>query len=80
MFIEFINSIFGGLLNVIISVFPPSPFLGVPAVIENFEPLRYINWFFPVTECVQLLGIWILCVAGFYLYMVIARWIKLIGD
>jgi len=42
--------------------------------------LSYINWLIPVDLMLSFLSYWLLCVAGYYIYSVLMRWVKLIGD
>ena len=64
----------------ILSLLPLSPFR---TFIDNFTPPAYIswlNWFFPVTQILQVMAVWLSAIALFYLYSIIMRWIKMIGD
>lgn len=75
-----INGAFGGLIEKIISVLPSSPFRPFLNQIGSLPYLGIFNWFFPVGDCLRVLGIWVVAIAAFYLYSVIARWVKLISD
>lgn len=64
----------------LLALFPRSPFADA---IESFSPpewLGWLNWFFPVGPCLVVMSVWLVSVSVFYLYSIIARWIKLIGD
>lgn len=64
----------------ILSLLPHSPFR---SFIDNFQSPQYLgwlNWFFPVKQIIVILGLWLSAIALFYLYSVIMRWVKLIGD
>ena len=75
-----IEQAFSGLIQRIIAVFPHSPFQQFLAQFENLPYLGYLNWFFPVRSCLQVLAAWLIAVTAFYLYSVIARWVKLLGS
>lgn len=75
--INFIVKCIGGILSVIFSILPPSPF----TIISNTplkEYLPYINYFVPVNEIVNILQLWLVAVGGYYIYQVALRWIKAI--
>lgn len=64
----------------ILSLLPTSPFSDF---INSWTPPSYIgwlNWFFPVREVLIVLGVWLTSVSLFYLYSIIMRWVKMIGD
>lgn len=68
---------FGQLL---MSVLPTSPFR---QFIDDFAELPYLgwlNWFIPVGTFVKIGIAWLSAIALFYMYSVIMRWIKMIGD
>ena len=70
----------GGLVQEVIKVLPISPFA---PLIEQFSELPYlgfVNWFLPVGQIMTVMTGWLLAIAAFYLYQVIARWVKLIGS
>ena len=61
--IKFMKEILDKLLSVILSLLP---YLG------------YLNYFVPVGTCLKIGTAWLAAIALFYLYSVLARWIKLI--
>lgn len=66
--------------NMIITLLPTSPFR---SFIDSFVPpdyLGWLNWFFPVSTIISILGVWLVSVGLFYLYSIVMRWIKMIGD
>ncbi len=68
------------LLHVVVGLFPMSPFLPVIQELEALPYLGYINWFLPISEFIAVGTLWLAAIAAYYMYMVIARWIKLLGD
>jgi hypothetical protein len=51
--------------------------------ISNFADLPYLgwlNWFFPVGDCLVVMSAWLGAVGLFYLYSIVMRWLKMIGD
>jgi hypothetical protein len=69
-----------GLVQQILRVLPLSPFADMINQFADLPFLGYLNWFFPVRGCLSVMAAWLAAVTAFYLYSVIARWVKLIGD
>lgn len=75
-----IVNFFQSILEAILSLFPHSPFR---AMIESFEApayLKWFAWFFPIKNCLAILVLWLAAISAFYLYSIVARWVKLLGD
>lgn len=66
--------------NLILSIFPKSPFR---QFITNMDVsswrLGWLAWFFPVREAVAIIALWLAALAMFYIVSVVARWVKIIG-
>ena len=62
------------------SVLPLSPFQPFLATFRSLPYLGWLNWFFPVGECLTVMLAWLGAVALFYLYSILMRWLKIIGD
>ena len=75
-----LSDIFGGLFQKLLAVFPSSPFNGLVVAIGNNDWLGYLNWFFPVTECLAVMEAWLLAIGVYYLWSVLARWIRVVGS
>lgn len=75
-----VGDAFKGLLQNLINVLPASPFAPFIEQFSNLPYLGYLNWFFPVRGCLSVMAAWLAAVTLFYIYSVIARWVKLIGD
>lgn len=69
-----------GLLQNLINVLPTSPFAPFLEQFSDIPALGYLNWFFPVRGCLTVMAAWLAAVTLFYIYSVVARWVKLIGD
>ena len=65
-------------LALIVPLLPLSPFAAYIDSLEQVPYLGYLNWFVPVGTCLKIGAAWLSAIALFYLYSVIARWIKLI--
>lgn len=63
----------------VIALLPHSPFQALINSLSTIPYLSYLNWFFPITECLALLEAWLLAIAIFYLYRIVLSYIHLIG-
>lgn len=68
------------LLNYLMSVFPTSPFHQFIVQFEDMPFLGYLNWFIPISDMLKVGTAWLVAIGLFYLYSIVARWVKLIGD
>ena len=75
---EIMSSIFDFFADTLKSVLPLSPFQQFISEIGSFEYLGWLNWFFPVGDCLKVLSAWLAAIGAFYLYSIILRWIKAI--
>lgn len=73
------QALFVGLLALVMAFLPSSPFQMVINSISSIPYLNYLNWFFPVTEAVAVVEVWVVAIGIYYLYSAIMRWIKIIG-
>lgn len=64
----------------VISVLPTSPFAKYISMFENLPYLGILNWFIPVGTIVKVGLSWLTAIALFYVYSIIMRWVKMIGD
>lgn len=67
-----------GIINSIVRLLPTSPFA---EFIDRFASLPYLgwlNWFFPVGECLTVMAAWLVAYGLFLLYSVIMRTVRLI--
>ena len=68
------------LLNGLMEVLPTSPFADFIDQFSGLPWLGVLNWFFPVGQCLIVMAAWLGAITLFYLYSVVMRWVKLIGD
>ena len=64
----------------IVELFPASPFTVLDELgnSEVYEWLRMVNWFVPIGTFVGILEGWLVCMAAYYVYQVVLRWVKVI--
>lgn len=58
------------------TVLPLSPFSGVTLNLSNNTGLRWLNWFFPIGDILNVFLIYLGAVALYYIYGLVLRWIK----
>ena len=75
-----IKDAFRGIIDRLIDILPASPFANALSNFANLPYLGYLNWFIPVRGILTVMGAWLAAITLFYLYSVIMRWVKLIGD
>lgn len=74
------EAVFQKFSEALMQVLPLSPF---QQYIDQFRSLPYLgwlNWFFPVGACLTVMAAWLVAVGLFYLYSILMRWLKIIGD
>ena len=62
----------------IIGLLPGSPFRAFINAIGTIPYLKYLNWFFPVSECIVVLEAFLSVAAVYLIYQGILRYIHLI--
>lgn len=68
------------IIDMLLKVLPTSPFADFINDFSNLPSLGVLNWFFPVGPCLTVLAAWLGAISLYYVYSVIMRWVKLIGD
>ena len=74
----FMKEILDKFLSFLLQILPTSPFAPLIDNLEQLPYLGYINYFVPVGTCVEIGEAWLAAIALFYLWSVVARWMKLI--
>lgn len=74
------EALFNNLADKVIEVLPRSPFRDFIGSFASLPYLGWLNWFFPVGDCLVVMGVWLGAVGLFYLYSIVMRWLKMIGD
>lgn len=74
----FMKEILDKFLFFLLSILPTSPFAPIIDNLEQLPYLGYINYFVPVGICIKIGEAWLAAIVVFYLWSVVARWIKLI--
>lgn len=62
----------------VLELFPLSPFTDAIATLASLPYINYVNWFIPIDNFLTILSVWISMIALYYLYSVVARWVKVI--
>lgn len=74
-----LKEILDGLLSSVLAFFPLSPFTDFINTLTVLPYLGYINYFIPIGNFIKIGTVWLSAIGLYYLYSVIARWIKLIS-
>lgn len=78
------DSLTSGLVTLalnIINVFPASPIQPLIASLRSSavaELLGFVNWFVPIGTMLGILSGWLACVAAYYVYQILLRWIRVV--
>lgn len=78
--LDWMNEIIGKFGQTLMDVLPTSPFQQFLTDFKDLPYLNYLNWFIPVGTFIKIGGAWLGAIGIFYLYSVIMRWVKMIGD
>lgn len=77
--LDFLKTVVLTICNHVLGLLPSSPFTGINQYIGSLDIWGYINWFVPVSTLLKITTAWLGAIAVYYLYLVIARWVKLVG-
>lgn len=67
------------LVQTVLGWLPASPFADSQLLsISDSQGLSWLNWFFPVGDCLDLTAKWIAAIALYYLASIMLRWVKAI--
>lgn len=66
--------------NTLLSVLPKSPFTDFLNSFNDIPYLGFVNWFVPFRDFIYIGGLWLTVIGLFYIYQIVMRWIKVIGD
>lgn len=78
--LEWMKEILNSFGSFLMSVLPTSPFQQFISDFSNLPYLGWLNWFIPIGSFIKIGTAWLTAVGVFYLYSVIMRWVKMIGD
>lgn len=78
--LAFMKEMLDKLLYVVVSLLPVSPFQPLIQELGELPYLGVLNWFFPIGELVAIGTLWLVAIGTYYGWMVIARWVKLLGS
>jgi len=77
--LAWMKEILDKLLHVVLSLFPLSPFQPVIQSLSELPYLGVLNWFLPIGEFIAIGTLWLAAIAAYYAWMVVARWVKILG-
>lgn len=76
---NFLLDLLKGLLGIVFSFLPKSPFASFLDAMEKWEFLKMLNWIVPVASFVSIGTAWLAAIGIYYAYSVVLRWLKAIG-
>lgn len=76
---SFMKELLDKFLELLLSVFPLSPFMPVIRELSSLPYLGYINWLVPVGDFIKMGTLWLSAIGAYYGWSVIARWVKLLS-
>lgn len=79
--IDWMSDLLNKFANWVLNLLPLSPFKSIDSFLSPIKPyLGYLNWFVPIGWIIGVMSVWLSAIALFYIYSIIMRWIKMIGD
>ena len=78
--LKFMTELLSAFAATLVKVLPLSPFQQYIQAFGNLPYLGILNWFIPISAMIKIGAAWLGCIAWFYLYSIIMRWVKMIGD
>lgn len=78
--LDFMSNIFNSFADSLKEVLPTSPFAQFIDDFAGMPYLSWVNWFIPVGEIITVVQVWLFAIATFYIYSIVLRWVKAIGD
>lgn len=78
--LDWLADLWNSFSSVLLSFLPTSPFVQWINVIGSVPYLNWLNWFIPVGDFIKIGAVYLSAVTIFYMYQIIARWLKVIGD
>lgn len=79
--LDSLSEMLTGGLKAVLGFFPDSPFVvlrDMAAASEFSEWLGFLNWFIPVNSFVAIIEVWLGCIAIYYVWQIVLRWLKAI--
>lgn len=72
------DELFQSFGHVLQNILPLSPFRNVILQAQDIPCIGWINWLVPVGSLLEIFGAWLIAYAGFILYQIVLRWLKVI--
>ena len=76
--LSFMSEMLSKFFSMILKVFPTDPFMSTIYILQQIPSLGWLNWIVPVGDMLKIMTLWLGAIVVYYIWSVIARWIKLI--
>lgn len=77
--LEFICSLFESIIGILTSVLPQSPFRDINISADVGNALGWLNWVFPVRDCLAIMSAWLVAVLAFVVARFVISKISFVG-
>lgn len=78
--LDWLADLWNAFSSTLIQFLPRSPFTQFLDSLGNIPYLGWLNWFIPFGDFIVIGTAFLGAVGLFYLYQIVARWLKVIGD
>lgn len=75
-----VANLFSKYAGTLVGLLPASPFAPALDYFRDLPYLGWLNWVVPVKDMLNVAFVWLAAITVFYLYAIIMRWLKVIGD
>lgn len=75
-----LNDLFNSFGQALLKILPTSPFQGLISAFSQIPFLNELNWVIPVGDFIKIGTLWLGAIGLFYMYQIVMRWLKVIGD
>ena len=73
------QSLYEGFGKWIYEILPLSPFQPLIQAFSSIPYLSYINWFFPIGDALEIMGLWLTAITTYFMWQWILRWIRVVA-
>lgn len=60
-------------------ILPLSPFQPLIQAFSSIPYLSEINWFFPIGDALEIMGVWLSAITAYFMWQWILRWVRVVA-